>query len=405
MSTSTMHLTSRIPNIFGRCMLAVLLVLVSACGESAGESDGAEEAGGASPGTLHPIMENVPGYDEIDHRIGMSNEAGGAEGAVAALASRFRRAEEVLSIGALEGDEAEMFGKIQDIAPAGGGAVYVLDEEYKEVRKYDAQGEHVWSFGREGEGPNEFMYPDALSPLGDGRLAVAGRMAKVKVFTPTDSSFTHEHTIQLDYTPEDLCTASSRIFAHGPDVTMQAPEQREEAGNVHMFSVAGEHLKTFGRLYRSGNPIIRSDMSRGDIACSSGAGTVAVALRYVPILTGYTLDGELKWRSELTDYIPTEVEETQRGARYSARRTNDMVMTLASAPGGYLIVQVYRNSPQGEEKREDEGFHTYLVSAERGAGTYVGDALPKIFAATQDRLYGAVIEPYPQMKVYALPDM
>lgn len=78
-----------------------------------------------------------------------------------------------LRIGALEGEEHEMFGAVQGLAVAGDGNIYVYDRQVPALRKYGPDGEHLGTLGREGEGPGEYRNSDGgLAVLADGRVVL-----------------------------------------------------------------------------------------------------------------------------------------------------------------------------------------------------------------------------------------
>ena len=80
--------------------------------------------------------------------------------------------QEEVRVGELEGADEYTFGNVVSVTVDEAGAMYVLDDQAKTVRKYDASGRHVQNIGRSGGGPGEFGQPHSLDFLSDGRLAV-----------------------------------------------------------------------------------------------------------------------------------------------------------------------------------------------------------------------------------------
>lgn len=62
---------------------------------------------------------------------------------------------QALSIGSLDGPEAEQFGQILGVDVDDEGRVYVLDGQSSEVRVFDADGQHLRTFGEPGQGPGQ----------------------------------------------------------------------------------------------------------------------------------------------------------------------------------------------------------------------------------------------------------
>ena len=56
-------------------------------------------------------------------------------------------------------DELYDFYNISDIEIDEEGNIYALNRSYFNIRKYDSTGKFLQSFGREGEGPSEFLSP------------------------------------------------------------------------------------------------------------------------------------------------------------------------------------------------------------------------------------------------------
>jgi hypothetical protein len=91
-----------------------------------------------------------------------------------------------LRIGALEGEDHEMFGRVQALAVSGDGDIYVMDGQIPALRKYSADGEYLGTFGRSGGGPGEYQQPDGgLAVLPDGRVVVRDPgNARLQVYSP-----------------------------------------------------------------------------------------------------------------------------------------------------------------------------------------------------------------------------
>jgi sugar lactone lactonase YvrE len=100
-------------------------------------------------------------------------------------------AEREVLIGELEGAEEYTFGRIDGMAVAEDGSIYVLDAQASAIRVYAPDGAHVRSFGRSGEGPGELKQPAGMAFLSDGRLLVRDPgNARINVYSPTGESLT-----------------------------------------------------------------------------------------------------------------------------------------------------------------------------------------------------------------------
>jgi hypothetical protein len=78
-----------------------------------------------------------------------------------------------VTIGVLEGPDHYMLGEINSLAVSPQGAIYVFDSHAPALRKYSADGEYLYTLGRDGGGPGEYQNPDGgLAVLPDGRVVL-----------------------------------------------------------------------------------------------------------------------------------------------------------------------------------------------------------------------------------------
>jgi hypothetical protein len=82
------------------------------------------------------------------------------------------RLEEDLRLGRMEGEGPDLFGDVRDLAVDGDGRLYLLEAQAQEVRIFDADGGHVATVGRKGEGPGEFTNANGIALGADGLLRV-----------------------------------------------------------------------------------------------------------------------------------------------------------------------------------------------------------------------------------------
>ncbi len=64
--------------------------------------------------------------------------------------------EPFFSVGRADGPDADLFSRIAGAARVQGGDVIVAVQGYHEIRRFAANGDHLWTAGHEGEGPGEF---------------------------------------------------------------------------------------------------------------------------------------------------------------------------------------------------------------------------------------------------------
>jgi hypothetical protein len=88
-----------------------------------------------------------------------------------------------LAIGELEGRSPYVFGRLSGLDVDSDGRIIVLDAQAREMRIFSAEGEHLKTIGREGDGPGEFRRPDHLRVTSDGRMVVRDQAARFAVFS------------------------------------------------------------------------------------------------------------------------------------------------------------------------------------------------------------------------------
>jgi hypothetical protein len=80
-----------------------------------------------------------------------------------------------------EADRPFLFGSPQGMLLDGAGRIHVLDRQAREVRTFDADGRHLRSFGRQGQGPGEFTSPDAIRILPGGEGGEGGESGGIVI--------------------------------------------------------------------------------------------------------------------------------------------------------------------------------------------------------------------------------
>lgn len=93
--------------------------------------------------------------------------------------------EPILSIGAVEGPDEELFGRIASATRDGAGNFIVADGQSGEIRVFDAGGTYLRTLGNSGEGPGEFRALAGAWPTAEGVIvAVDRRLDRITQFGP-----------------------------------------------------------------------------------------------------------------------------------------------------------------------------------------------------------------------------
>ena len=80
--------------------------------------------------------------------------------------------EPIVTIGVVEGLDEYQFFDISGAARLADGSVVVAESGARRVQRFGPGGEHLWSRGRQGEGPGEFQYVELLGPCTDEQSVV-----------------------------------------------------------------------------------------------------------------------------------------------------------------------------------------------------------------------------------------
>lgn len=282
------------------------------------------------------------------------------------------------------GDD-DAFGSIAGLVLLGAGELVVSDGMNGRLQRYVGDS-YVGSFGRPGEGPDEFSGLGAITRTrGDTLIAVDSRRGRLVVFESPEDSLVRLHDINLPFSATGVCTSDGRVFVLG----------RYDGMLVHETTVNGGVLNSFGALQGS-DPFEISFNSLAEIECSVELDAVPVVNRIYGRVMIFSRSGA----SILEDSIPS----------FAAPRFERLGNSLRPLPaplgyihgvevvhwfGGDLLIQL-KTGP-GDE---DGLLESRWLSAE---GTW-NDQLPrwpKILAHTADGLvYAAVEDPYPVVRIY-----
>ncbi|MYC99294.1 MAG: hypothetical protein F4X13_08500 [Gammaproteobacteria bacterium] len=312
----------------------------------------------------------------------------------------------LVEIGAAGMDHSEhsdptVFGSVADVAVDTAGLVYVLDEQAQEVRVFDFLGRFVHKFGGFGDGPSELRHAIEIELLGDGRILVASRDQRVKVFAPTEHGWSATRTIEAPVGPRAVCSMrDGRVFING---------YRQDTNTlVHQLPLSGSDsvAPAFGEGYRDENWLIQMSLAEGALACANGGrGVVVLGHRTIPLIRAFdSFDGSLVWASKLESFsgLPVYQGVNERGRNYVRKGRPsqwDVLGSVHPIAEGHLLVQVGRASMV----RRTVSIESYLLDSESGTGAFLGDEVPR--AVPFEGGYVALYEdPYPRIEVRTFGD-
>lgn len=123
--------------------------------------------------------------------------------------------EEELRIGSIDEEGPATFGEVKALAVTGDGRIAVLDARAQEIRVFAPDGEHLHTFGGEGQGPGELSNANGMVLGPDGLLRVNDpRNARLSFFHP-DSGFVHSAPLDIQswgYIWEGAVDSAGRVY-------------------------------------------------------------------------------------------------------------------------------------------------------------------------------------------------
>lgn len=215
-------------------------------------------------------------------------------------------AEELYSVGSLDGDGWETFSTVAGVAFDGAGSLYILDAQNFRLVKVGPRGEFIREMGRAGGGPGEFGMPVSFTVTHSGEVRVFDlgqqgftvfnpdgtfkntlKMAGGDFFMPNGGLMPHPDGGMVSGGPSSLKFAS--IGAGGGGSGESAPRP------VQHFSLTDEVEVT--TAYGAHNPLAAAGPQR-DVTVNSSGGSLqlsAPAMRAfdAPLLVGVLPDGLL----------------------------------------------------------------------------------------------------------------
>jgi hypothetical protein len=238
----------------------------------------------------------------------------------------------------------------------------------------------VDSFGREGEGPGEFVRPSAIAVDALGNVYVAGHGPRVTIFAP-DGRPLDDFNVES----KRAYTSSAYVDADGNVFLCYFDEQRNQI--IHKYGPDREHRLSFCESY-AGDRDVPADEERFQAGGAFDVGRDGVLYytqRWPYEIRCFTLDGTLTRRIQReNDFLaPAEIERRDDGATYRMGVSNYRIVILGD--GRILNFALLPNhddpsNPETVADLFDAGGH--LLTTTRFRGLVIGgDSADHIFVA------------------------
>ncbi|MDE0121636.1 MAG: hypothetical protein OXQ93_03510 [Gemmatimonadota bacterium] len=301
--------------------------------------------------------------------------------------------EPTLSIGELEGEEPYMLHGVLDAARLSDGRIVVANQGSSEVRMFDASGNHLVSWGGEGEGPGEFASLLHVAPWpGDSIVAWYSRGLGISVFD-AEGSFGRSFVLRSGVAESWRSPRPIGVRAGGTILSINDPEGADTAvvdiwdADGALYASLGTHphreviVTTDERGYQEldlpayGRELVTGQW--GDLVVASHT------TRYE--IRAFRDDGALA-RIVRREHVPRATTEADREAYVEGElaKVEEQLARAAAIPGlEGMEIRAHLSSFRGEEGRKLFG-STPLAATFPAFSTILSDASGNLWVREYD---------------------
>jgi sugar lactone lactonase YvrE len=198
-------------------------------------------------------------------------------------------------------DESVAFYMPAGMALDSQGNLYILDTGNHRVQKFSPQGRFLASFGRQGQGPGDFSYPDSIDIDREDMVWVSDpNNQRIQVLTPEGAerktlSFVKERVGKIG------CTKTGLVMAGGGGVFFGGPETEEKKQALpklyKKLDLSGKVTGEYGEPFDFEHPLL-NQMGNQVTFAVDGKDCVYLAYLYQNRVEKYSPEGKLLWRSD-----------------------------------------------------------------------------------------------------------
>jgi hypothetical protein len=198
-------------------------------------------------------------------------------------------------------DENVAFNYPSDVVVDATGNIYILDSGNTRIQKFGPDGKYLATIGRKGQGPGEFILPDALDLDKNGDLVVADS-AQSRIHVIIGGGKDSRSIVVKDDRLYGVRALASGDFV-GRASTYSLPMRNQAAkkpGEMRLFrKVApdGRITGQFGLLTDFGEPLTNADANASEFDLDAGDSLYA-SFNAQNRIEKYRLDGKLIWRAD-----------------------------------------------------------------------------------------------------------
>jgi len=355
---------------------------------------------GESNRIIHPTEENLNPEFGITNVIDMRDTLISDHAAVPDILNRVRNSKILFTIGKEEGEEFEMFGQISDVHIDENSNIFISDSQDTGIYIYDSNGFHLQTFGRKGRGPGELVNADRII-TSSRKLLALDLFFDLKSYRFESGEYSYDSTLETGLIPSSFCISGDELFLQSMPIGEQLLTERPNSITVFRIENYETALRSFGSYYQSESLLAVQSMSAGAIACGQKSDQIFHYKRLLNLVYSYDKSGEISWITRLDNFQFMRILETPDrigGDPNHLQEEFDLIKNLIVLNSDYLLVQVENRKLNGGENQKIT-LHSYLLDNNNGSGVYIGDNLPPILAATENRLAFLKEYDYPHIRI------
>lgn len=289
-------------------------------------------------------------------------------------------------IGSVAGPAGTVFGEIVDAVILPDGRIVALDRLFHEVRLFSAEGPHLASSGREGDGPGEFRHFEAVDFDAGLGLSVLDRGAfRLSWYDVAGDSLSFRGSVRVPFQAYTHCTVAGRIYLVGV----------HEGRMIHEVAPSGEILRSFGEpvdapaIPEPFAGTVQRHFSTGPLECDEDRRAIFWMMSGTGRISSFDLDGNPRWSRQYPRFMALDSEITERGThRYTYSEAG-----WTSGQGLTLLMWL----PLYDDSRVTRGYVLEAATGDLRSGPVQG---PLLGAAAGARVLGWEQLPFPRLLVF-----
>ena len=313
-------------------------------------------------------------------------------------------------IGSLEGEEWEVFGAIQTVAPGPDGVVAILDGQSATVTLVDADGRHVDGIRARGEGPGELNRPQWMAWEGRDLHVLDPSNGRISVFHLEGDALEFTSSVSTNlWGPTNFCHLDGdRWISSWRD---GAPIHRLDSEGASAATLSDPpEVPELAGVEGAPRDVALFDLAASWLVCLPAENAlVEVGVAYPRIrlhaLSGPDGEARAEWTTRPEEIHPLTVEIVNGGGvgiRPHPETGSHLARSAFLWDTDHLLVQYEPMHPPGTDL-EESYLESRLFELATGAEVDRSRALPLLMAADDSHLFAVQNEPWPRVLVLERP--